>query len=82
MPLSIPKTLIRCLLYRTSVFPMTVEKLLSPLSQKHKACLKIMRFDMKPLRHQDSTFLEGPCRRQEQKTTFWVALFLMKTEII
>jgi len=66
MPLSTLKSFIHCLLYLTSVFLMTAEKLLSPLFQKHQTSLKIMRFDMKPLRHQDSTILEGLCRRGEQ----------------
>ena len=66
MLLSTLKSFIHCLPYLTSVFLITAEKLFSPLFQKHETSLKIMRFDMKPLRYQETTFLEGLCRTGEQ----------------
>lgn len=72
MPLSTLESLIHCLLYLTSVFHMTAEKLLSSLFQKRETSLKIMRFYIKPLRHQESTFLEGLCKRGEQTDNYFL----------
>lgn len=49
-----------------SIFTMTAERFHSTLFQKHETTLKIIRFDIKPLRHQEIIYLEWLYRRGEQ----------------